>query len=629
MALNALVFAPFNQILGTASTNVPAYSNTDDERFSIERHYMHGIYMGIKWQCVEYARRWLLLRKSCTFKNVRHAADIWTEITYVERVSDGEHFPLKAHPNGSPTLPKIDSFLIYSRCTEQPVGHIAVICEVGPNYIGIAEQNNKFHYWDGEYARQIPMIYKDGLYYIEDEDPIYGWMEIEDDHQLKPLDESGIQTIHSQYQQPPPTGKMERCTIPQKHVGTKDSWLNKDDPAEAFFMEHYSKDFERVNNCSGLLSYYKINFDFVLNIATVSNELHGMFLEATNRVIHTDELLTRFGIPEVFWNRIRQSWINDQNLTMTGRFDIAFDGKQLKVLEYNADSASALFECAIMQRKWAEAVELPSVFTSGVRLHRVLVNNWKNMKITTRVHLLIDNNNDEMLVALYMQNAMKEVDIESKLCVGIDQLYWKDGTIIDSDGETVKLVWKSWTWDTIFQDYIDATKERGFNNDHSTKNLDNLNGQHPRISDIFLHEQIKVIEPLWKVITSNKALLPVLWHMYPNHPNLLHSESNLTNELKQISFVKKPIVGRCGQNITLYGPGGDSVVAETTGDFSTRDSIYQELFPLKNDHGYHAILGSWIIRGHFGGFVVREDQNLIINNNSSIKPCCIVWEEEK
>jgi trypanothione synthetase/amidase len=174
MALNALVFAPFNQILGTASTNVPAYSNTDDERFSIERHYMHGIYMGIKWQCVEYARRWLLLRKSCTFKNVRHAADIWTEITYVERVSDGEHFPLKAHPNGSPTLPKIDSFLIYSRCTEQPVGHIAVICEVGPNYIGIAEQNNKFHYWDGEYARQIPMIYKDGLYYIEDEDPIYG-----------------------------------------------------------------------------------------------------------------------------------------------------------------------------------------------------------------------------------------------------------------------------------------------------------------------------------------------------------------------------------------------------------------------------------------------------------------------
>jgi len=626
MAFDELVLAPFNNILGTASTNVPAFSNTDVEIFSIERHYMHGIFMGIKWQCVEYARRWLLLRKSCVFKNIRCAADIWTQLTSVERVSDGQIFPLKAYPNGSPTLPKPDSFLIYPRSTEQPVGHIAVICDVGPDYIRIAEQNNKFHYWVGEYARQIPMICKDGLYFIEDEDPVYGWMEIEDNNQLKPLDELGVNSIHSEYQQPPSMGKIERSTIPRKYDDIKGDWLNKDDPAEKFFMEHYAENHQRVNNCSEDLPYYKMNVDFLLNTSEVSNELNRMFLKATHRVIHDDELLTRFGIPNVFWNRIRHSWINDQNLTMTGRFDLAFDGKQLKVLEYNADSASALFECAIIQKKWAEAIELPSTFTSGRRLHNALVNNWKRMNITTRVHLLIDDNEDEMLTALYMQNVMKEAGIESKLCVGTDKLYWKDATIVDSDGETIKLVWKLWTWDTIFQDYIDVNNERDADNDDVSKHL---NGTHPRISDVLLNDQIKVIEPLWKVITSNKALLPLLWQMYPNHLNLLHTEWNLTDEIKHTSFVKKPIVGRFGHNITLYSPKGDFVIAATTGNFSDRDSIYQELFSLKSDNGYNKIINSWIIHGHFAGFGVREDQNLITNNKSPMMPCCIVWEEEK
>jgi trypanothione synthetase/amidase len=623
MTLDELVLAPFNDILGTASTNVPAYSNTTDVLFSVERHYLHGIFLGIKWQCVEYARRWLLLRKGCVFKNVRHAADIWSQLTSVERVTDGKHFPLRTHPNGSPELPKIDSFLIYPRSPEQPVGHIAVICGVGPDYVRIAEQNNKFHYWTGDHARQLHMICKDGLYFIEDEDPIEGWMEIEDINQLKPLDQLDINTIDSQYQQPQPAGKMERCIIPYKSDNSKGPWLNKDDPAEKFFMEQFGENLQRASNSVDDLPYYKINPDLLMNIGTVSNQLHRMFLEATNRVIHDDELLTRFGIPNVFWNRIRHSWTNDQNLTMTGRFDLAFNGQDLKVFEYNADSASALFECAIIQKKWAEAVDLPSKFMSGSRLHSVLVNNWKKMNILTRVHLLIDNDKDEMLTALYMRNVMREAGIESKICVTTDELYWKDETIIDSDGETVKLVWKLWMWETILQDYIDATKER---------DLDGwkpLNGEHPRISDILLHDQVKVIEPLWKVITSNKALLPLLWSMYPDHPNLLRSEWILTNELKQTSFVKKPFVGRCGQNITLYNANHDSVIDETTGQFSTRDCIYQQLFSLKNYDGYYAIIGSWIIHGHFGGFCIREDQKLITDVDSPVTACCIVWNEEK
>ena len=621
MALDELVLAPFNQVLGTAFTNVPAYSNTDDETFSIGRHYLHGIFMGIKWQCVEYARRWLLLRKGCVFKNVRHAADIWTQLTSVERVTDGEHFPLKAHPNGSPTMPNAGSFLIYCRCEEQPVGHIAVICEVGSDYVRIAEQNNKFHYWEGGYARQLSMICKDGLYFIEDEDPIYGWMEIEDNNQLKPLDELDINAIHSDYQQSPPMGKIERHTVPQKQEGTNGDWLDENNPAENFFIQRYGKDPQQINLSSGHLPYYKINSDFLLNVGESSNELHRMFLEATNRVIHDDELLTRFGISEIFWNRIRQSWANDQDLTITGRFDFAFNGTQLKVLEYNADTSTRLFECAIIQKKWPAAINLPSAFAPSWRLNSALINSWKRLKLTSKVHLFIDDNEDERQMALYMQNLMKEAGIESKLCVGTGHLHWKDKIIVDSDGEAIQFVWKSWMWDAVFEDYLAATKEPALNNADSSK--------HPRISDVLLNDQIKVVEPLWKVITSNKALLPLLCQMYPNHPLLLRSEWNLTDDLKSMPYVKKPMVGRHGQNITIYGPNGEFVIAAREGHFSNRDSIYQEMFSQKSDHGYQHIISSWIIRGLYAGLCVHEDQNLITNDNSPMIPCCIVWEEEK
>ena len=30
-------------------------------------------------------------------------------------------------------------------------------------------------------------------------------------------------------------------------------------------------------------------------------------------------------------------------------------------------------------------------------------------------------------------------------------------------------------------------------------------------------ESLNLIEPAWKIIVGNKALLPLLWEMYPDH----------------------------------------------------------------------------------------------------------------
>jgi hypothetical protein len=189
---------PYNQILGIASSNVPAYSNGDDDYFSAERNFFQGIFTGYKWQCVEFARRWLLLRKTCIFRNIGSAADAWQELSSIERVTDGKKFPLIAHANGSSILPKKDSILIYPRCRDLPFGHIAIITDVGRDYIRIAEQNYRFHRWSGNYARQISMKFQDGGFHLRDHYKINGWMEIVGNEQLQPFDETALEIIRLQ-----------------------------------------------------------------------------------------------------------------------------------------------------------------------------------------------------------------------------------------------------------------------------------------------------------------------------------------------------------------------------------------------------------------------------------------------
>ena len=608
---------PFNQIQGVASENVPAYSNGDGEFFSVERHFLYGIFMGFKWQCVEFSRRWLLLRKSSIFPPIRHAADMWTQLTYVERVTDGKQFPIKMHPNGSTEPPKIDSLLIYERNEELPFGHVAVICETDSNSIRIAEQNFIYHRWSSHYAREIPIVFKENGYYLEDKDPILGWIEIEDQNDIQPLDQTKLELILDKYKEIPKIGHLERCSITDKSFHNINSWLDTNDPAEKFFVDLFGPELIRAD--TDTLPYYCVDQDLLLSIGTISNDLHRMFMEATKRVMEDDELLKRFCIPEVFLPKIRQSWANEQELTMTGRFDLAINDEQIKVFEYNADSASALFEMSIIQEKWAEAVKLERRFMSGFQLHRLLVKNWKKINFHgKRVHVLIDTDPDETLTSLYMQRVLKEANIESKLCVQTKDLVWKNSKIVDTDGNPVELVWKLWMWETIFTDYLQAERENVLE-----KRID---GENPRLCQILLNDQIKVIEPLWKVIPSNKAILPVLWSMYPNHPNLLQSEWKLTDELKEAAYVKKPIVGRCGHNVTLYDIRGDSVLDETQGKFLDRDAIYQKMFPLPKFDGYHALVGSWIIHGLFGGFGIREDKKLITDADSPVTACGIVWK---
>ncbi|CAF1451902.1 unnamed protein product [Rotaria sordida] len=587
---------PFNKVQGIASTNVPAYSNEYDDFISFEGSYLHGIYTGFKWQCVEFARRWLLLRKSCTFKNIGSAADIWQELTYVERITDGEKFPLKTYSNGSLHKPNCDTFLIYPRSEDMSHGHIAIICEVQENFIRVAEENYHFHYWLNNYARQIPMIYRNGLYYIEDYYNVYGWMEIENNHQLKPLDESNINLVLQKYQQSKPIGELKRCFILNKTFDHDYSSVDINNGKEKFLIQSNNKN----------VFYYQANEDFVVNISNTSNELYRLFMQTVDYIIHNDKFLTFFEIPHQIWFRIRRSWTDEHDFDIIDHMNFKFDGKHFKLYQYKSNQALTIFQSTIAQEKWAQDMNLNYDFTSSFQLHHLFVRQWKRLNIQTTLHILMDNDNPKDLeIILYMKTIMTEAGINSKLCLLSNDLYWKDSIIVDKDGEIIKIVWKLWNWKTIFQDLRDQYRD----NKGGEEGWKSMNNERPCISDILLNEQIRIIEPLLKSIINHKAFFSVLYRMFSNHSDILQNECFSSEDSKHISFM----------NSSMEEQNNDGIE-----EYFDSHHISQEILSDKNSKNSDEIIVSWMIYSLCSGFSICEHQNHTTNANNAKTYCCII-----
>ncbi|CAF1983791.1 unnamed protein product, partial [Rotaria magnacalcarata] len=91
------------------------------------------------------------------------------------------------------------------------------------DYVYIAEQNHDFTHWKADYARKAPIVLRNGAYFIDDVDPIYGWMEIENNDQLESFDESNIDLILDKYRNPPPQGIFEYLFTSDRRKGSTSS----------------------------------------------------------------------------------------------------------------------------------------------------------------------------------------------------------------------------------------------------------------------------------------------------------------------------------------------------------------------------------------------------------------------
>ena len=168
---------PFGANLGKNSDTI-GYSNGNDSYTSNVDNYLGATFTGMKWQCVEYARRWLITEKGITFDSVDGAADIWTLDNFL-KVSDGSKVSISTIESGSECKPVVGNLLIYKRGgSDIPYGHVAVITYVNDKYVRVAEQNWDNDYWPADYSRQLTFTIKDDKYFLIDDDfPIFGWIE--------------------------------------------------------------------------------------------------------------------------------------------------------------------------------------------------------------------------------------------------------------------------------------------------------------------------------------------------------------------------------------------------------------------------------------------------------------------
>jgi glutathionylspermidine synthase len=118
------------------------------------------------------------------------------------------------------------------------------------------------------------------------------------------------------------------------------------------------------------------------------------------------------------------------------------------------------------------------------------------------------------------------------------------------------------------------------------------------------------------MVLSNKAILPVLWKLFPGHPNLL--ECYFDEPRTMTSYAEKPLLSREGANVTLIEEG--TILTETEGEYGAEGFIYQQLHKLPDFDGCHPVIGSWIIGEQAAGIGIRETTSLVTDNFSRFLP---------
>ncbi|AOW76062.1 glutathionylspermidine synthase [Colwellia sp. PAMC 20917] len=600
----------FGTPIGISMGNVTAYSSDYDtvdpliyKSRSHFRSYVDDIYMGHKWQCVEFARRWLYTNKGYIFNDVAMAYEIFN-LRSVRDIVNNSELALNAFENGAKRLPEVGSLLIWDEGGEfEETGHVAIITAVFNDKVHIAEQNMAFAPWPNgqNYSREIKAkLGSNGDYWLHcpsDGSTILGWL-IQTDDETDAL----ISSLPE-----PAVFNIEACNAPAQNKANT-PWLNLANDDEYAFFQMMAGHRLSCDDASAL-RYYRISPQAHLALETATDELHQMFMHATDYVLEHPELLEKFGLPKNLNEKIKRSWSNRANQLVTSRFDFSMSEHGLKVYEYNCDSASCYMEVGKVQGKWLKHFQVKGGTDAGTALFSHLVKAWQARAIDSVIHILQDDDPEETYHALFMKNAIEAAGHQCKILVGIDSLTCnKNNEIEDSAGIKIQWIWKTWAWETAL-DEIRANQDDVINKAQHNKS------SKPSLSDVLLNDNIMVFEPLWTLIPSNKAILPVLCMLFPNHPYLLNTSFELTDELKQTGYVSKPIVGRCGANIKIIDEN-KQVIAEKPGNFETRDQIYQTLFPLPYVENKYVQVCTFTANGNYAGSGVRVDSSMIIDKDS-------------
>jgi glutathionylspermidine synthase len=323
--------------------------------------------------------------------------------------------------------------------------------------------------------------------------------------------------------------------------------------------------------------------DEIAVLESATAELYRLYLEAGQHVLDKGRL-AEFGIPALCHRAIREAWEGEPRAPNLGRFDLGWDGSgQPKLFEFNADTPTSLLEAAVIQWDWREQV-MPHAdqFNS---LQEALVARWAEIAPppgTSRLYLAHagDASGEDAVTTAYMADTAAAAGIECAF-IAMEDIGWDQARrrFVDLDGRAMDAIWKLYPWEWLVRD------------EFGRQVIDSLD------STLWM-------EPVWKLLWSNKAMLAVLWELFPGHPNLLPAARQPLHGAQ----VKKPILGREGANVTILPDGADGAPgASRPGDYGAEGHVWQALYPLPGQGQQRPVIGSWVVDGAPVGIGIRED----------------------
>jgi len=302
-----------------------------------------------------------------------------------------------------------------------------------------------------------------------------------------------------------------------------------------------------------------------------ANELYDMYVEAAEHVVEND-LFHEIGIPFNLVDVIKESWESDVHWHLYGRFDLAggLDGKPIKLLEFNADTPTALFETAIIQ--WAilkkNNLEEESQFNA---LYEALVDNFKRLVTLDEdvstfeerydgwsfLFTSIKGNSEEENTVKLLQHIATEAGFETEFAY-IDDIEFSDEDGIVYNDKSYELWFKLIPWEDIALEESDLAM---------------------LLTNIIKNQKAIIFNPAYTLLFQSKGLLKILWDLYPNHPLLLEAAFEPLDNQKQ---VKKPIFGREGGNVSILDKDANTIES-IEGDCENHKMVYQAYTELATD----------------------------------------------
>lgn len=331
-------------------------------------------------------------------------------------------------------------------------------------------------------------------------------------------------------------------------------------------------------------------------------EIHQMCLHVVDKVVHNERWLSAFAIPESHWDLILASW-QRQDPSLYSRLDFAYDGKNpAKLYENNADTPTSLYETGFWQWLWLEE----NVDLGTLRRDCDQFNSLQEKLIARLAHIVppgqmlhlacCADSVEDWGTITYLADCAEEAGIATHRLLmsdlGIDARH----RFTDDSNRVIDNVFKLYPWEFMLRE---------------------------QFGEFLSQNSTRWLEPPWKSVLSNKALLVALWEMFPGHPNLLpayFTEQEAGRVLRD--FVRKPLFSREGANVTVVQSG--IPVQTVGGPYGEEGHVYQAYHPVPRFGDQHVLIGSWLVDDQPAGISVREDTGPITQDLSRYLPHVIL-----